>query len=166
MRYGGLCVLFLFFFWSHPCKSEASPWAENEGYGAKTGGKLVFGLKHTLFSWMNPWAEAHDSIYKTPWEGFCAGIGKSVVYTAAGAVQLVTFPIPVDFPNVGLGMHIPANHQGVIVKKQKMAGEQTALAEAVLEAAVELKAPETLEAPAASADQNPTPSSPDQAAVK
>lgn len=99
----------------------ASPWTENEGYWGKTGGKLVFGLKHTFFGWMNPWAEAHDPDYPTQWTGFCAGIGKSVVYTAAGIIQLVTFPIPVDFPDVGLGMHIPANHQGG--SKGKPSGE-------------------------------------------
>ena len=122
-RLAALCFIFVFFFYSCPDHAAASPWAEKEGYGSKTGGKLVFGLKHTLFSWMNPWAEAHDPVYETHWTGFCSGIGKSVVYTAAGAIQLVTFPIPVDFPNVGLGMHIPANHIGVVAKGQKKEGD-------------------------------------------
>lgn len=127
-RSAALCFLFLFLGWCCcPAKAMASPWADQEGYGAKTGGKLVFGLKHTLFSWMNPWAEAHDPVYETPWTGFCAGIGKSVIYTAAGAIQLITFPIPVDFPNVGLGMHIPANHQGVVVKGERKAGDASTL---------------------------------------
>ena len=119
IRLAALCFIFMFFFWSIPEKAAASPWAEKESYGSKTGGKLVFGLKHTLFSWMNPWAEAHDPVYETRWTGFCAGIGKSVVYTTAGVIQLVTFPIPVDFPNVGLGMHIPANNLGVAPKGKK-----------------------------------------------
>ena len=86
---------------------QASPWAENEGYLAKTGGKLMFGLKHTLFSWLAPWPEAHDPRYATQWEGFCMGIGKIVIYTATGILQLATFPIPVDFPDIGEGLHIP-----------------------------------------------------------
>jgi hypothetical protein len=118
-----VCCLFLFLSWCCPEEALASPWADKEGYGAKTGGKFVFGLKHTLFSVFNPWAEAHDPVYESPWTGFCAGIGKSVVYTAAGAIQLVTFPIPVDFPNIGLGMHAPANHIGVAAKGQKKAAD-------------------------------------------
>ncbi len=88
----------------------ASPWAEKTRYRDKIEGKFVFGLKHSLFSWMTPWAEAHDPKYETPWTGFSVGIGKAFVYTAAGLIQLVTFPIPLDFPDIGLGMHIPANH--------------------------------------------------------
>lgn len=87
--------------------AQASPWAENEGYWAKTGGKLRFGLQHTLFSWLAPWPEAHDPRYATQWEGFCTGIAKTVVYTASGILQLATFPIPIDFPDIGQGLHIP-----------------------------------------------------------
>jgi len=156
VRLAAVCFIFMFFLWSCPEKAAASPWAEKEGYGAKTGGKLVFGLKHTLFSWMNPWAESHDPVYETHWTGFCAGIGKSVIYTAAGAIQLVTFPIPVDFPNVGLGMHIPANHIGVVAKGQKKEGDSIpaetadavpAVATETLKAVKEPSAPETKPAP-------------------
>ena len=125
LQLGAICCLFVFLCWSCPDKAAASPWAAKEGYGAKTAGKFVFGLKHTIFSWLNPWTEAHDPVYETPWTGYCAGWGKAFVYTAAGAIQLVTFPIPVDFPNVGIGMHIPANHQGVVVKGQQKASEQS-----------------------------------------
>lgn len=149
------CVVLCFIFlWVCCCsgteKAFASPWAEKEGYGAKTGGKLVFGLKHTLFSVFNPWAEAHDPVYESPWTGFCAGIGKSVVYTAAGAIQLVTFPIPVDFPDVGLGMHIPANHQGKPVKASKTSDGPDNATTAATAAAADLKTDTPSAAPAES----------------
>jgi len=141
------CCLVMLLSSSGSDQAAASPWADKEGYGAKTGGKLAFGLKHTLFSWMNPWAEAHDPVYETRWTGFCAGIGKSVIYTAAGAIQLVTFPVPVDFPNVGLGMHIPANHLGVSAKKK----QGVAALEEIPATAASLDSETALEVPALSA---------------
>ncbi len=80
---------------------------------------------------MTPWAEAHDPQHETPWTGFCVGIGKAVVYTATGLIQLVTFPIPVDFPNVGLGMHVPANHEGGSTGKKSAPAAAAAPAVAV-----------------------------------
>lgn len=85
----------------------ASPWADNPDYLSKTGGKFWFGLKNSLFSWVQPWTEANDPKYSTEWEGFCAGIGKTVVYTGSGLIQLATFPIPVDFPYLEKGVHRP-----------------------------------------------------------
>jgi len=83
----------------------ASPWAEtNQGYGGKTMGKLGYGLRNSVFGWMQMFKEAKDPKYNTEWEGFCTGIGRSVIYTASGLVQLATFPIPVDFPDVGPGV--------------------------------------------------------------
>lgn len=87
--------------------ASASPWAKKEGYFEKTGGKFTHGLKHSLFSWMIWWTESREKNYKNQWEGFSAGIGKSVVYTAGGLIQLATFPAPLDFPNFGIGLHIP-----------------------------------------------------------
>lgn len=94
------------------CQTQAyaSPWAKKEGYLNQTGGKFTHGLKHSLFSWMTMWTESREPGYEKQWEGFSAGIGKTVVYTAGGLVQLVTFPIPADFPDFGIGMHI-ANKQ-------------------------------------------------------
>lgn len=86
----------------------ASPWAKKEGYWNKTGGKFVFGLKHSLFSWMTFWTETREPGYNKAWEGFSTGLGKTVVYTVGGLVQLATFPIPADFPDFGIGMHIPS----------------------------------------------------------
>ena len=85
----------------------ASPWMEKKTYGEKTGGKLAFGLKNSLLGWMTPWAEARSPKYSKQWIGFSAGIGKGVVNTAGGLVQLATFFIPVDFPDVGQGLPIP-----------------------------------------------------------
>lgn len=86
----------------------ASPWKKKEGYWDQLGGKFAFGLKHTLFSWTAWWTESREPEYKKEWEGFTVGIGKSVVYTAAGLIQLATFFIPVDFPDIGIGLHIPS----------------------------------------------------------
>lgn len=85
----------------------ASPWMEKKTYGEKTGGKLVFGLKNSLLGWMTPWAEARSPKYSKQWVGFSAGIGKGVVNMAGGVIQLATFFIPVDFPDIGQGLPIP-----------------------------------------------------------
>lgn len=85
----------------------ASPWMEKQGYGAKTFGKLGFGLKNSLLGWMTPWAEAKNPKYKKEWIGFSAGFGEGVVYTLGGVVQFATFFIPVDFPDMGYGLPIP-----------------------------------------------------------
>ena len=104
-----LPVLVLLFLFQTLCQTQAyaSPWAKKDGYFNKTGNKFTFALKHSLFSWMSLWTESREPGYKNQWEGFSAGFGKTVVYTAGGLVQLVTFPIPADFPDFGIGMHIP-----------------------------------------------------------
>ena len=85
----------------------ASPWMEKKTYGAKTAGKLAFGLKNSLLGWMTPWAEAWGPKYPNKWVGFSAGIGKGVVNMTGGVIQLATFFIPVDFPDIGQGLPIP-----------------------------------------------------------
>ena len=85
----------------------ASPWAEKQGYWPRTAGKLGFGLKNTLLGWMTPWAEAKNPKYQNQWVGYSAGIGEGLIYTAGGLVQLVTFFVPVDFPDMGYGLPIP-----------------------------------------------------------
>lgn len=97
----------------------ASPWAKETTYGEKTKGKLAFGLKNSLLGWMTPWAEAGNPKYKKPWEGFSAGMGGLVINTAAGLVQLVTFYIPVDFPDVGYGLAIPDPNRKVVMFQKK-----------------------------------------------
>jgi hypothetical protein len=100
-------VLFLAGFFLFNVPAQASPWAQKEGYWAKTGGKFAFGLKHSVFSWLIWWTESREARYKKEWQGFCVGIAKTPIYTAAGLIQLVTFPIPVDIPDIGEGLHIP-----------------------------------------------------------
>ena len=85
----------------------ASPWTQSPTYAGKTGGKLVYGLKNSTLGWTMMFIEAKQPKYKKDWEGFCVGISRSVFYTASGLVQLVTFPVPVDFPDVGKGLHVP-----------------------------------------------------------
>ncbi|OGW80454.1 MAG: hypothetical protein A2Z83_07985 [Omnitrophica bacterium GWA2_52_8] len=87
--------------------AQASEWAKKEGYFPRIGAKFLFGLKYTLFSFAAPWLESNEPEYEREWTGFCNGIGKMMVFEAAGLIQLVTFPIPVDFPDVGIGLHIP-----------------------------------------------------------
>jgi len=82
----------------------ASPWASKESYGGKTAGKFLFGLKNSLLGWTEIFTEPEDHKYdlkKTGWEGLCNGISKTAFYTAGGLIQLATFPVPVDFPNMG-----------------------------------------------------------------
>lgn len=123
----------------------ASPWAKNEGYWARTSGKFSHGLKHSLFSWMQWWTESREPGYQKHWQGFSSGVGKSVVHTAGGLVQLVTFPIPADFPDFGIGLHIPskqcpARHENNYVPPVKdPAGKKEAEQKAAIAAKPALK---------------------------
>ena len=85
-----------------------SPWAKGETYGDKVGGKAVFGMKNLFLGWTALFTEPVKYNYflekKEGWEGLCYGISKAVLYTATGAIQLVTFPIPLDLPNIGEGV--------------------------------------------------------------
>jgi hypothetical protein len=102
-----LAVAISFILLSASPLHAASPWMEKKTYGAKTWGKLGFGLKNFLLGWMTPWAEAKNPKYQAQWIGYSAGIGEGVIYTAGGLVQIVTFMIPVDFPDMGYGLPIP-----------------------------------------------------------
>lgn len=84
----------------------ASPWAEKESYGGKVLGKFLFGLKNATLGWTEIFTEPQEYKFKlqrSEWEGFCNGMAKAVFYTANGLIHLATFPIPVDFPNMGEG---------------------------------------------------------------
>ena len=130
----------------------ASPWTTGKRYRDRMEGKFVFGLKTTLFSWMNPWPEANDPQYETRWTGFCVGIGKAFVYTVAGMIQLVTFPITIDFPDIGQGMHIPASHQSSNGRKSVSTSKN-------------LKSKKPADAAAAAVVQAPAPAVPPAAAA-
>jgi hypothetical protein len=105
-KYFTACLVILFLFVSVQ-NLQASPWAQNQGYFSKTGGKLAYGLKNVAFGWMMMFAESKMPQYHREWEGFCVGISRSVIYTANGLIHIATFPIPVDFPDVGRGVYIP-----------------------------------------------------------
>lgn len=85
----------------------ASPWMEKPSYGEKIWGKFCFGLKNSLWGWVTPWAEAKNPKYPSKWAGFSAGMGEGVIYTAGGLIQLATFFVPLDFPDMGYGLPIP-----------------------------------------------------------
>lgn len=85
----------------------ASPWAENPTYGSKMKGKFRYGLKNFFLGWTAMFIEPYQPKYKKHWEGFCVGIAQTAFYTTNGLIHLATFPIPVDFPDVGRGIHIP-----------------------------------------------------------
>ncbi len=104
-------IKFLAFFFAIILTAQTgwtSPWAEGKTYGEKVGGKAIFGAKNLLLGWTSLFTEPVKYGYflekKKSWEGLCYGISKTVLYTATGAIHLVTFPIPVDFPNMGEGV--------------------------------------------------------------
>lgn len=102
----GLALALMFFFASSS-PLQASEWAKEKGYGAQTWGKFKFGLKYVTLGWTTAWLEANEPEYKREWEGFCTGIGKGFVFEGVGLIHLVTFFIPADVPDVGIGMHLP-----------------------------------------------------------
>ena len=85
----------------------ASPWMKEQDYGGKVWGKFCFGAKNSLLGWMTPWAEAKNPKYPSQWAGYSAGVGEGLIYTVGGMIHLVTFFIPVDFPDMGYGLPIP-----------------------------------------------------------
>lgn len=98
-------------FFLSSTSAQASDWAQESGYCDKTKGKFVYGVKNTLLGWTALFTEPYKAKYQTPpgkpWQGFCVGAARAVVYTASGMIQLVSFPVPVDFPNVGKGVGYP-----------------------------------------------------------
>lgn len=101
-------AILAFFVSALPVSAHAaSPWAKEATYWGKTKGKLAFGLKNTFLGWMTPWAESRSPKYKKEWEGFSVGMWGLIVNTLGGFVQLATFYIPADFPDIGHGLPIP-----------------------------------------------------------
>jgi len=83
-----------------PVAFAASPWTEEKTYGDKVSGKLVFGLQNTLLGWIQIFAvpNTYSNEGKNVWAGVGQGLVEATVDTLGGALQLVTFPIPVDLP--------------------------------------------------------------------
>jgi hypothetical protein len=79
---------------------EASPWTQNETYADRVTGKLQFGITNTLLGWIDLFYEPnrYANEKKNIWAGVGKGLVDALVNTVGGAFQLVTFPIPVDFP--------------------------------------------------------------------
>jgi len=102
-----LVLTVVFLFLAVQVGHAASPWMEKQSYRGKAWGKLGFGLKNSLLGWMTPWAEAKNPKYPKEWAGFSAGIGEGLIYTTGGVIQVATFFIPVDFPDMGYGLPIP-----------------------------------------------------------
>ncbi|OQA56289.1 MAG: hypothetical protein BWY42_01073 [Candidatus Omnitrophica bacterium ADurb.Bin277] len=106
MRYSHALVFSILVLVSQPSAALATPWAEKQTYGEKIRGKLAFGLRNTFLGWTEMFSEPKRykfDLNKSEWEGFCMGISKFVFYTAGGLIQLASFPVPVDFPDVGEG---------------------------------------------------------------
>ena len=91
-----------------PLAFAASPWTEEKTYGEKTVGKLEFGLTNTLLGWTKVFTTPNDYANegKNAWAGVGQGLVDSVVVTCIGAVQLLTFAIPVDIPIPGNGVDL------------------------------------------------------------
>ncbi|MBI3314017.1 MAG: hypothetical protein HYZ83_07260 [Candidatus Omnitrophica bacterium] len=132
-------LLLLFIFSS---SVFASPWAENQGYFPKVFGKLGFGLKNTFLGWTQMFIESTQPKYKTDWEGFCVGMAGALIYTGNGLVHLVTFPIPLDVPDLGKGVHIPERARDRSMEHPKE--------EAIEKAMEKLAAPEPAASPTTS----------------
>ncbi len=138
-------LVFLFLFSS---SAFASPWAENPGYFPKVFGKLGFGLKNTFLGWTQMFIESTQPKYKTDWEGFCVGMAGALIYTGNGLVHLVTFPIPVDVPDLGKGVHIPERVRDRSIEHPKE--------EAIEKAVEKLAAPEpTAPTPSPAPEETP-----------
>ncbi len=100
-------VLLTFQLLLAPSSFAESPWVKNDSVFEKMTGKLGYGLKNSLLGWTSMFIEAAQPQYKTEWNGFCVGVARGIFYTGSGLIQLATFPIPVDFPDLGPGIHIP-----------------------------------------------------------
>lgn len=135
----------------------ASPWAENLTYGSRVRGKLGYGLKNFFLGWTAMFIEPYQPKYGKPWEGFCVGIAQTVFYSTNGLIHLATFPIPVDFPDMGRGIHIPEVEKSYSYKTKPAAAATTptvpepsawdAEKEAAISAALEAAAAQTVVGP-------------------
>jgi len=96
-----LSLLIIFFLAVTPTIAfAASPWTEKATYGDRVAGKLEFGLKNVLLGWVDIFYEPNRALSegKNLWGGLGKGMTDLVMNEVGGAVQLVTFMIPVDLP--------------------------------------------------------------------
>lgn len=85
----------------------ASPWTEGQTYGDKVKGKLDFGVKNLLGGWTELITQPLNAQKngKNILEATFNGLANGIIYTAGGALHLVTFPISnldVPLPNNGV----------------------------------------------------------------
>ncbi|MBI3307474.1 MAG: hypothetical protein HYZ84_06700 [Candidatus Omnitrophica bacterium] len=139
-------IMFVFFVSN---SASASPWAEEAEYFPRIFGKLGFGLKNSLLGWSEIFIQPTQPKYKTDWEGFCVGMAAALVETGNGLIHLVTFPIPVDVPDIGRGVHIP--------KREVDRSNEHPKLEAAMQKAVERAAGKPVKAIEPEAEPAPSP---------
>ena len=71
-----------------------------DGYGDAVSSKLQAGLTNTLLGWTKIISVPYDyqQAGLNAWAGVGKGLVDAAVCTGLGAFNLVTFPIPTDFP--------------------------------------------------------------------
>ena len=91
-----------------------SPWAEQEGYPNRAGGKFAYGLENTALGWTELFTEPVESgkAHENVAVGFGKGLWNTIGDTVGGALHLVTFPFTtVDVP-------LPENGTQILVKNK------------------------------------------------
>jgi len=85
-------------------REQGSPWTKERGWTRRATGKLLFGLKNTLFGWTEPFTRSHEAVTRNkrivPGAlGFLEGVGYGVIDTIGGAQHVLTFPVTwLDIP--------------------------------------------------------------------
>jgi hypothetical protein len=90
-----------------------SPWVQQPTYAKKVSHKLEYGLKNILFGWTVPFTEPFKEKFRSDtnrrsWYAFGVGLSRGLFYTANGLIQTATFPLPIDFIDMGDGVQHPA----------------------------------------------------------
>ena len=94
--------------------SAESPWAEQEGYANRAGGKFAFGLENTALGWTELFSEPIESgkQKENVAAGFGRGLFNTIADTVGGALHLATFPFTtIDIP-------LPQNGTQIMVKNK------------------------------------------------
>ena len=91
-----------------------SPWAEQQGYANRAGGKFAFGLENAALGWTEIFSEPVESgkNHENVAVGFGRGLWNTIGDTVGGALHLATFPFTtVDVP-------LPENGTQIMVKNK------------------------------------------------
>ncbi|MBI3082871.1 MAG: hypothetical protein HYY90_00675 [Candidatus Omnitrophica bacterium] len=90
--------------WAARTPDPRSPWTREQGWASRAKGKLLFGLKNTLFGWTEPFTRSYEAGKRNrrivPGAlGFLEGVGYGVIDTIGGAQHVLTFPVTrLDIP--------------------------------------------------------------------